>query len=159
MRVSGDLCAWQCALVALEAGGLRFVLCSRGLTRLFSFVVSPRACLHPLFSLAASHVRAILCFAGFMLQVRMGHIFIAFVLLLSASRWGMVMVAAEAYGSAPSGTNWILVVAVSLFFFASPPCCDRVYVIDLGRAVTSRTAMAPAARASTARSSMYVVEK
>lgn len=48
-----------------------------------------------------------------------------------------------------------------LCLFSSLPryCCGRAYVIDLYRVVTLQTAMAPAVRASTARSLMYVVQK
>lgn len=159
MRVSGDLYAWQYAFVALQAGGLRSLYCSGGLTWLFSCLLSPSSGMHPRLSLATSHDHAILRGAGFMLQVRLGHISIVFCLLPCASHWGLVMVAAERYTAGCPQELIGFFASLCLFSLLPRHCCDRVFAMDWCRVVTSRMAMAPAARASTVRSLMYVVEK
>lgn len=81
-----------------------------------------------------------------------------FFFLPCAERRGIVEATAEALGRLPSGTNRTADVAVSLSFFLCHSY-HLVNTIDCCRVVTSRMAMAPAARASMARSLMYVVDQ
>lgn len=120
-------------------------------------LLSPHVGLRSWFSLAASCVRAVLRGTGFMLQVRMEHIVIAWCFLFFPARrvgglsWSPLRYTA---GYSQELTGFFVAVSVSSLLC---DYCDVVDAFDLCRVVTSRTAMALAVRASTARSLTYVV--